>query len=175
MQGLLSEMGYADRGGRAWPDAKADQLTKHTMVLEMRKDAPRGLPQGGGLLPVAPAPAPAPAATATSSAASGAAPRSAAAALAAAIMELDLDSLPVPPAATAATAGRLPPGGVVSGASDGDGVPTITLEEGSALGALIDALPLPGPGDGVGALGAEGMEALVTELFRALHAEGTPR
>ena len=147
------------------------QLTKHTMVLEMRKDAPRGLPGApGGPLPV-PAAAPSTSTfttdstptttTTTTTSASASAPLSAAAALAAAIMDLDLDGLPLPPTGA-------DPAGVPA-------VPTLTLEEGSALGALIDAVPIPadGPGDGDG--DGPGIEALVADLFRALRAEGSPQ
>lgn len=152
IQDMLSEMGYEDRGGRCWPEESSHLLTKHTMILGFRKNAPSALSSTNREYSVLPTTT----SFSTTSAATSGTP--ATAALASALAVLNLDNLPqMTPVGPANADGTVPM------------MATLDLDEDSALGAFIDSLPLTDdlPSGG----GNPPMEALMGELFRALHAE----
>ena len=166
VQDLLSELGYEDRGGRCWPEESSHLLTKPTMILGFRKNAPSALSSMNreySVLPMTTSTAATTSVASVASTASRAPTTSAAAALASALMDLDLDSptlsqphmTPVGPAGADGTVPMMA---------------TLDLDEDSALGAFIDSLPLTSE-DSSGGTGNPAMEALMSDLFRALHTE----
>jgi hypothetical protein len=163
VQDMLSEMGYEDRGGRCWPEESVHLLTKHTMILGFRKNAPSALTSANREYSMLHTSSSSASTAHTAPTAPTAPAPTAASALASALMDLDLDSptlsrphlTPVGPAAD----------GVVPMMA------TLDLDEDSALGAFIDSLPLTSGEPG--ATGNPAMEALMNDLFRALHTENT--
>lgn len=141
VQDFLTELGYEDRGGHCWPEDSSQQLTKHTMILGFRKNAPTGLPSSMSQAMYAQSTL----STTTQTS------------LAAAMVDLNLTGIPDV--------------NVVNGNNAvHDNVATITLDDDSALGALIDSLPMTNDSNSTDPR-APSMEALMSDLFRALHTE----
>ena len=141
VQDFLTELGYEDRGGHCWPEDSSHQLTKHTMILGFRKNAPTGLPSSMSQAMYAQSTL----STTTQTS------------LAAAMVDLNLTGIPDV--------------NVVNGNNAvHDNVATITLDDDSALGALIDSLPMTNDSNSTDPR-APSMEALMSDLFRALPTE----
>ena len=147
VQDFLTELGYEDRGGHCWPEDSAQQLTKHTMILGFRKNAPTGLPSSMSQAMYAQSTL----STTTQTS------------LAAAMMDLNLTGIPDVNVVNNHTV-------PVEDGNSFDNVATITLDDDSALGALIDSLPMTTDSSSTDTR-APSMEALMSDLFRALHTE----